>query len=114
MEINFGCKRFPIEQVLRCSFGLSNPEFQILKVLMSKGELPVEEIADILAKDRTTIQRSIKSLVTKGLVKRRQYNLDSGGYQYHYLPADKEYIKGKVQEHFVKFTNMVRTEIENW
>jgi predicted transcriptional regulator len=114
MELNFGCKRFPIDQVLRCSFGLTAPEFAILKTLLSKGELSVEEVATLLGKDRTTIQRAMKSIVAKGLVKRRQYNLDTGGYQYHYLPEDKEQIKQRIQSHFQKFTEMVRDEIEHW
>ncbi len=114
MEINFACKRFPIEQVLRCSFGLSGPEFRILKVLMAKGERSVEEVAETLGKDRTTIQRSMKSLVAKGLVRRRQYNLDSGGYQYHYLPQEKERVKARIQEHFARFSRMVKEEIEGW
>ena len=114
MELNFACKKFPIEQVLRCSFGLSNPEFRILKVLLSKGERSVEEIGDELGKDRTTIQRSIKNLVQKKLVKRKQYNLENGGYQFYYLPQDKEEIKEKIKEHFVQFSSMVREEVEKW
>ncbi len=103
-----------MDQVLRCAFGLSNPEFRILKVLLAKGEHAVEEIATALGKDRTTIQRAIKGLVEKQLVKRRQYNLDSGGYVYHYLPQDKEEIKKKVQEHFEGFSKMIKEEIERW
>ena len=114
MEVMFACKRFPIDQVLRCSFGLSNPEFTILKALLSKGERSVEELAEMLGKDRTTVQRTIKPLVAKGLVKRWQYNLDGGGYQYHYLPQDKEAIKRRIQEHFDNFSGLVRAEIEKW
>ncbi|MBR9693192.1 MarR family transcriptional regulator [Candidatus Woesearchaeota archaeon] len=114
MELNFACKKFPIDQVLRCSFGLSNPEFRILKVLLSKGEKSVEDVAEILGKDRTTVQRSMKTLVAKGLVKRRQYNLDNGGYQYHYLPQDKAIVKERIQQHFESFAKNVRDEIESW
>jgi len=114
MELMFACKRFPIDQVLRCSFGLSNSEFVILKALLSKGERSVEELAELLGKDRTTMQRAIKPLVEKGLVRRRQYNLDSGGYQYYYLPQDKDAIKAKIQKHFAHFSELVHNEIEKW
>jgi len=114
MELNFACKRFPIDQVLRCSFGLSQPEFTILKILLSKGEKSVEELAELLEKDRTTVQRAIKPLLAKGLVKRRQYNLESGGYQYYYQPQDKEAVKKRIQEHFDHFSRTVREEIERW
>ena len=114
MEVDFACKRFSMDQVLRCAFGLSNPEFRILKVLLTRGERSVEEIAGALGKDRTTIQRAIKGLVEKGLIKRRQYNLYSGGYVYHYLPQHKEEIKKRVQEHFEGFSRMIRDEIGRW
>lgn len=114
IEVNFACKKFPIDQVLRCTFGLSNPEFKILKVLLAQGESSVEEIAKVLGKDRTTIQRAIKGLVRKDLVKRRQYNLESGGYQYYYYPQNKEAIKQRIQKQFERFSQLVHREIENW
>jgi len=114
MELNFACKKFPIDQVLRCSFGLSDPQFRILKVLLAKDERAVEEIARDLGRDRTTVQRNIKVLVAKGLVQRRQYNLENGGYQYHYLPQNKDAMKQRIQDHFAQFSKMVKEEIEQW
>jgi len=114
MDVTFACKKFPIAQVLRCSFGLNQPQFQLLKLLLAKGELSVEEAARALGKDRTTVQRSMKRLVERGLVKRRQYNLENGGYQYHYLPQDKDAIKRHIQEDFEHFSRLVREEIEQW
>jgi predicted transcriptional regulator len=114
VEINFACRRFPVEQVLRCSFGLSNAEYRVLRLLLASGELSVEELAGKLAKDRTTVQRTAAFLVRKGLVRRRQYNLEKGGYQYYYNAQDRERIKARVQEQFDRFTRVVREEIERW
>jgi len=114
MDLTFACKTFPIEQVLRCSFGLSAAEFRVLKVLLSKGEKSVEEAAEFLGRDRTTVQRAMAGLLKKGLVKRRQYNLDGGGYQYAYHPQDKEWIKERISEHFDRFSRTVKNEIESW
>lgn len=114
MDINFACKKFPINNVLKCSFGLTSTEFEVLKTLLRKDELPVDEIATILSKDRTTIQRSIKPLINKNLIKRKQYNLDGGGYQYYYIPIDKQEIKNRIQTQFKAFTEKVASEIEKW
>ncbi|RME30845.1 MarR family transcriptional regulator [Candidatus Woesearchaeota archaeon] len=113
MEVQFACKRFPIAQVLRCSFNLTLTEYEVLKLLM-RGERSVEELAQRLGKDRTTVQRAIKPLIAKGLVRRRQYNLSGGGYQFFYSAVGKERIKQRVNEHFEHFTRTVRAEIENW
>ena len=113
MELSFACKSFPIAQVLRCSFGLTATEFAVLRLLLN-GERSVEELAKQLGKDRTTIQRAISPLVEKGLVTRRQYNLEGGGYQYYYRAAERETIKRRVSEHFEQFSRVVRSEIEGW
>lgn len=114
MELDFACKRFPIDQILRCAFGLSGTEFSTLKALLKKGEATVEELAEQLKKDRTTVQRSMTPLVEKGLVKRRQYNLDGGGYQYSYSPKDKAWIKEHINQHFAHFSEQVKSEVEKW
>lgn len=114
MELNFACKQFPIEQVLRCSFGLSNAEFGVLRKLLSGGERSVEQLAASLNKDRTTVQRAVKPLIEKGLVIRRQYNLENGGYQFFYTAANKEAIKERIHEHFERFSRLVKEEIERW
>lgn len=114
MELNFACKRFPIDQILRCAFGLSGTEFTTLKALLKKGDATVEELAEILKKDRTTVQRAMSPLVAKGLVQRRQYNLDGGGYQYSYSPKDKVWIKEQINQHFSNFSEQVKSEVEKW
>lgn len=114
MELTFACKRFPIDQVLRCSFALTNVEFQLLKLLLGGTESSVEDLARQLSRDRTTVQRAVKRLVEKGLLHRRQYNLDSGGYQYYYRAAERERIKEQIQERFEEFSRLVKGEIERW
>jgi len=114
MEISFACKRIQINQILRCSFGLSAAEFETLRALLKRGESTVEELASALNKDRTTVQRATKPLLAKGLVKRRQYNLESGGYQYSYSPADKDMIKREISKQFSSFSELVQKEIEKW
>lgn len=114
MEVIFACKRFPIDQVLRCTFGLSAPEFAILKVLLSNERLGTYKIAKVLKKDRTTVQRSIKALIENRLIKRYQLNIEGGGYQYEYEAQNKEEIKEKIKKHFENFSVIVNKEIDSW
>jgi len=114
MNVSFACKIFPLDQVLRCTFGLSRAELVALKELLKTDESTVEELAARLKKDRTTVQRALASMTHAGLVRRRQYNLSGGGYQYAYSSLPKEEIKRRVEEHFVHFSAMIRKEIERW
>ena len=114
-SIVFACKWFPIDQILKCSFDLSHTEMEILKLLVRLGkEADVNEILKYVEKDRTTIQRSMKSLVEKKLVNRRQINLKSGGYVFVYSAKSKEYIKEQIYKNFEKFREVISNEIERW
>lgn len=114
MQLYFACKRIPINQILKCSFGLTSSELETLKILLKKKESSVEEVANKMNKDRTTVQRAIKSLMNKGLCKRRQYNLDGGGYQYYYSSITKEEIKKRISDNFNNFSEMILSKIESW
>ncbi len=114
MEISFACKRFSLDQVLKCSFGLTRAEYAVLKALLRRGESSADVLAKILGKDRTTVQRALASLVKKQVVKRRQYNLSRGGYQYYYRPERHDLLKERVEEQFRSFSRMVWREIEQW
>jgi predicted transcriptional regulator len=92
--ISFACKPIELSEIFQCGYGISRTEYKVLDFLMLQGKmLSVKEIASKLRKERTTIQKSIKALVDKKLVKRKQMNLSSGGYVYTYGVEDKEKIK---------------------
>lgn len=114
-NINFACKQFPIDQVLRCSFSLSNAELFVLKQLLkSQKYCAVADIAKTLKKDRTTVQRSLQSLYRKGLLDRHQANLGKGGYYFTYSAKPKGFIKKRVDEYFKHFETVVYSELEKW
>ncbi len=81
---NLFSKRFDKpSDLLCCAFGLRDSEIDTYFALMS-GEKTVEEIAQMIDRDRTTVQRVLKKLHKKGLVKRKSETFDRGGYYYVY------------------------------
>jgi len=114
-QLNFVCKIFTIEDLLKCSFGLNKTELQIMKFLLEeKEEKTIEEIIKIIKKDRTTVQRAVKKLFEKDLIKRRQINLKNGGYVFVYSPKAKAELKEKVYKIFEAFKESVGKEIHRW
>jgi len=83
-------------------------------LLKEKEEKTIEEIMTKIKKDRTTIQRSVKKLFEKELIKRRQINLEKGGYVFVYSPKPKKELKEKVYKIFESFKDMVGKEIQQW
>src|SRR3989339_1308549 len=115
MVMNFICKVVTLEQILKCSFGLNKTEIMILKHLTEeKEELSIEDIIKKVKKDRTTIQRGVKKLFGKELIKRRQVNLTSGGYVFIYSAKPKQELKEKIFKIFDNFKGMVGTEVNHW
>jgi len=113
--IDFACKRVPIEEIIKCSFALNKTDYLVFKTLTAaKVEIPIQDIQDSIGKDRTTIQRSIKNLINKELIHRRQINLDSGGYMFYYCIKKKEEIKKQIYTNFENWQGKVLDELNNW
>ena len=115
MGIDFVCRIIALEDILKCSFSLNKTEIAIMKFLLEeKEELTIEEVMKKIRRDRTTIQRGVKRLFEKGLIKRRQINLDKGGYVFIYSSKPKMELKDKVFKIFESFKDSVGKEIQKW
>lgn len=113
--IDFACKRVPIEEIIKCSFALAKTDYATFKVLITNNkEMSVQEIQEKVGKDRTTVQRSIKSLLEKNLILRRQINLESGGFMYYYNIRKKQEIKDQIYSNFESWEKKVLDELESW
>ncbi|MBR9675793.1 MarR family transcriptional regulator [Candidatus Woesearchaeota archaeon] len=113
--INFACKQVPIEQVIRCAFAMSKTDYQVFKTLLSNNkELEISQIAKKLKRDRSTTQKSIKNLLDKKIISRRQINIGSGGYLFVYEISDKNNIKKLIYENFEAWQKKVLAELEKW
>lgn len=49
--------------------GIRSTQYSLLSLLSMMGEAPMQEVAYVLAMDRTTLTRNLNPLVRKGLVK---------------------------------------------
>jgi predicted transcriptional regulator len=113
--MDFACKKFDLEEVVKCSFGLTKSEFSLLKFLIkSSGEFTTEQLAERLNLDKSTIQRAVKKLHSKGLVFRGQINLSGGGYVFWYRIKEKEKIRKMIIDIIESWVEVFRNRIKNW
>lgn len=75
------------EEVMRCVFGIQGHETHTYLELMDRPGTTVAELADHLEKDRSSVNRSLTTLLEKGLVRREHRLLETGGYVYQYTAA---------------------------
>lgn len=76
-----------VESVVKEVFDLSSTDLSICSVLMSEGEATVEELADQLSLDRSTVSRHLDHMVQVGIVTKEPRILEEGGQVNLYSPA---------------------------
>lgn len=114
--IDFACKRFDLKEVIKCSMGLTRAEIRILDNLLHDkgGARTTEEVARALKLDLSTVQRGVKRLREKGLVRQSQRNLTGGGYEYAYRIAEKQELRRIIMEVVHGWAKRVDEELARW
>ena len=113
--IDFACKKFDIKEIIKCSLNLSKSDFSVMqKLFVYKDFLSSKDISDKVDLDITTVQRTLKKLYEKGIVNRKQVNIDTGGYVYMYRIKSREELKYQITNIIDKWSGTVKHEIEIW
>ncbi|MGM5483507.1 MAG: MarR family transcriptional regulator [Nanobdellota archaeon] len=113
--IDFACKEFRIDEIIKCGLGLTRAELAILYFIIEQEDwFDSKEIAEKLGKDSSTIQRALKKFYQNNLVKRRQINLEKGGYAFAYISEDKRQIKNILEDIIENWTDKVKLELRKW
>lgn len=114
--IDFACKRFVIDDIVKCAFGLTRSEFEVFKLL---ADSPEEEfvsslIAKKLSLDISTVQRALKKLYDQDVLFRGQSNFTGGGYEYSYTLKNTDYVRKKIHSILKNWLNRVDDELTTW
>jgi predicted transcriptional regulator len=114
--INFACKELDLNEVIKCSLGLSNAEFRLISFFVKYPEkdFSTEELASRLKLEKSTIQRGVKKLHEKKLLFRIQLNQSVGGYLFRYRIKDKNEIKKNILEILEGWNKKVKDELRTW
>ncbi|TFG34990.1 MarR family transcriptional regulator [Candidatus Thorarchaeota archaeon] len=100
--------------LLCCAFGLRNSELDVYFSLIS-GLNTVEDIAEKIGKDRSTVQRILNKLHAKGLVLREIQNIPRGGYFYEYRAEASETIRNQILDQLEEWYKATRSFLlESW
>jgi len=76
------------EDLLECMYGLGRLDRQVFDAIVDASEpLSVDELADRVDRERSTVYRACRRLADTGFVEKEQRNYDDGGYYFVYGPA---------------------------
>lgn len=114
--VDFACKEFQIEAVIKCGLNLTKAELQVMKYLLGNdaGWFTTEQIAADLSLDLSTVQRSAKKLTEKKVLQKSQNNLEGGGYFFVYRIRNKREIRELIMEIIHSWVERVEKELVIW
>ncbi|MFD1685071.1 helix-turn-helix domain-containing protein [Halobellus litoreus] len=102
------------QQVLACVFGIQRHESRTYLTLLENPGSTVAELADILDRDRSNVNRSLTTLMEKGLAQRERRLLDSGGYIYQYTGTELPEAKEMLHEALDEWAERVHRSIDEY
>lgn len=94
-------------------FDLSPNDVNILYSLCTDEMKTLDEIADYMKKDRTTVYRCLQKLVGTGLVIKKKNTIDKGGYYFTYSRVSIDMINQLIHEKENEFTLASKLLLEN-
>ena len=113
--IDFACKEFDLRDIIKCSLALTRADLAVFEYLLAHtGEHRTEDLAKRLKIDLSTVQRAVKKLHEKGLVRRVQTNLAGGGYVFSYRLEDKKAVRAKIMGIVHAWVARVESEFDAW
>jgi predicted transcriptional regulator len=101
-----------LQAVLEQVFAIKQHDLRTFTQLQRAPGSTVNELAGILDRDRSTVNRSLTTLREQGLVRRERRLLDTGGYVYQYIPADHETVRTQLHEGLDRWCATMHAEID--
>lgn len=102
------------EVVMSCVFGIEAHETRTYLALLEQPGSTIEELAEALDRDRSTVNRSLATLCDRGLARRDRRLLDGGGYIYQYTAIALPEAKEALQEALETWTATVHDVIDEF
>jgi predicted transcriptional regulator len=94
--------------LLCCAFALRSSEIDTYFSIVTEPKV-VEDIAQDIGKDRSTVQRILKKLHKKGLVIREVRNFERGGYYYVYSAISTDTVREQILEQLEQWYTKTKT-----
>ncbi|MFZ2498292.1 MAG: MarR family transcriptional regulator [Methanosarcina sp.] len=114
--IDFACKEFRVEDVIKCALNLTKADLKVMKYFLNETEqwVDTDSLSKVLKLDISTIQRSVKKLHEKEILQRSQQNLDGGGYVFRYKIHSRAKIKNIIMTVVNSWADRLGQELEKW
>jgi predicted transcriptional regulator len=103
-----------LETVLRAVFDLKRSESSAYLGLLRVPDSSAAEVARELGRDRSNVNRSLRTLRERGLAERRRVLLEEGGHVYRYTPTPLPVVRERMHDSLVAWAEAAHDCIEEF
>ena len=113
-KIDFTCKKVTLQDLVQCNYSLNDSEYEIFaQIIKSRRGLSVKELVEKVDKDRTTVQKILTKLIKRGLLMKRQMNLERG-FMFVYFSKNREEILNEIEDNVDNYFKSIRDSLDAW
>jgi predicted transcriptional regulator len=111
--VDFACKQIDKKEIIKCAFGLTKTEVSIFFFFLKHEDKTYSStlLSKLLQLDLTTIQKAVKKLHQRGVLKKYQKNLEKSGYVFEYQIIPKDKIKEIISKEIQDWVKKVEAEL---
>ncbi|MFC6731273.1 helix-turn-helix domain-containing protein [Haladaptatus sp. DYSN1] len=102
------------EGVMTCVFDIQTHESRTYLMLLDNPGSTVAELAAQMERDRSNVNRSLATLLEKGLANRERRLLDGGGHVYQYTATDLPEARELMHETLDEWAAYVHSRIDEF
>lgn len=103
-----------LETVLRTVFGLRPSERDAYLGLLRVPDSSASEVAEELGRDRSNVNRSLRTLRERGLAERRRVLLEDGGHVYRYTASPLSEARDRMHATLTEWAEVAHERIEEF
>jgi predicted transcriptional regulator len=103
-----------LETVLRTVFGLRPSEREAYLGLLRVPDSSASEVAEELGRDRSNVNRSLRTLRERGLAERRRVLLEDGGHVYRYTATPLSEARDRMHATLTEWAEVAHDRIEEF
>jgi predicted transcriptional regulator len=103
-----------LETVLRAVFDLRGSESSAYLGLLRIPDSSAAEVAAELDRDRSNVNRSLRTLRERGLAERRRVLLEDGGHVYRYSPTPLPVVRERMHAALAEWTETAHDQVDEF
>lgn len=100
--------------LLRCVYELNQLETAAYVALLDREGARMEELTDLLDRDRSTVHRAVQRLLDLQLAERETVPMRGGGYYHRYRATSPDKVRQLVEARLKSFEDAVRSSLDSF